>query len=205
MPRSRAWTGPLQDWPKAVELASERSSACSAPRRTSRREALLQGRTRPAARCSAACCPSLEAKVSDIGAKMKQGKLSDLQPGASTSSSAASWRSGSASGVGDTVNGLRPRIQQHAGRRDAARRERFTVVGIFEAGAQEYDLGLALVHLDDAQKLMRMGDGVTGVRLKLDDLWKAWPVARDLAERMDDRTCTGCATGRATTPISSAR
>jgi lipoprotein-releasing system permease protein len=61
---------------------------------------------------------------------------------------------------------------------------RFTIVGIFEAGAQEYDLGLALVHMTDAQKLTRMGDGVTGVRLKLDDLWNAWPIARDLATRM---------------------
>jgi len=64
------------------------------------------------------------------------------------------------------------------------RAKRFTVVGIFEAGAQEYDLGLAVVHLADAQKLNRMGEGVTGVRLKLVDLWDAWPVARDLAERL---------------------
>jgi lipoprotein-releasing system permease protein len=34
----------------------------------------------------------------------------------------------------------------------------------------------------DAQKLVRLGDGVTGVRLKLDDLWNAWPIARDLAD-----------------------
>jgi lipoprotein-releasing system permease protein len=64
------------------------------------------------------------------------------------------------------------------------RAKRFTVVGIFEAGAQEYDLGLALVHLSDAQRLGRMGEGVTGVRLKLVDLWQAWPVARDLSDQM---------------------
>ena len=65
------------------------------------------------------------------------------------------------------------------------RAKRFTVVGVFEAGAQEYDLGLALVHLADAQRLGRMGEGVTGVRLKLTDMWEAWPVARDLSDRMD--------------------
>ena len=65
------------------------------------------------------------------------------------------------------------------------RAKRFTVVGVFEAGAQEYDLGLALVHLSDAQRLGRMGEGVTGVRLKLTDMWEAWPVARDLSDRME--------------------
>ena len=71
------------------------------------------------------------------------------------------------------------------GTNDLPRAARFTVVGIFEAGAQEYDLGLALVHLGDAQRLGRMGEGVTGVRLKLVDLWDAWPVARDLSQRMN--------------------
>ena len=64
------------------------------------------------------------------------------------------------------------------------RARRFTVVGIFEVGAQEYDFGLAVIHMTDAQKLLRMDQGVTGVRLKLDDLWNAWPLARDLANRL---------------------
>jgi lipoprotein-releasing system permease protein len=51
---------------------------------------------------------------------------------------------------------------------------------------QEYDLQLAVVHLADAQKLLRMGDGVTGVRLKLTDLFQSWHVARDLADRMGE-------------------
>jgi lipoprotein-releasing system permease protein len=62
--------------------------------------------------------------------------------------------------------------------------KRFTVSGIFEAGYQEYDKGMAVVHLADAQRLLRMGDGVTGVRLKLHDMDLAWDVARDLALRL---------------------
>ena len=61
---------------------------------------------------------------------------------------------------------------------------RFNVVGIFEAGAQEYDFGLALVHMQDMQRMGRMGDKVTGVRLRLTDLWNAWEVARDLTDQM---------------------
>ena len=59
--------------------------------------------------------------------------------------------------------------------------KQFEVVGIFEAGMFEYDSALALVHLADAQALYRMGDGVSGVRLKLDDLFAAPRVARELA------------------------
>ena len=60
------------------------------------------------------------------------------------------------------------------------RLKQFTVVGIFEAGMYEYDSGLALIHMADAQKLYRMGDRVSGVRLKLDDLFAAPRVAREL-------------------------
>jgi len=61
------------------------------------------------------------------------------------------------------------------------RMKQFTVVGIFEVGMFEYDSGLALVHMGDAQKLYQMEDRVTGVRLKLDDLFAAPRVVRELA------------------------
>ena len=57
----------------------------------------------------------------------------------------------------------------------------FRVVGVFEVGMFEFDSGLALIHLADAQKLYRLGDAVSGVRLKLDDLFAAPRVARELA------------------------
>lgn len=49
----------------------------------------------------------------------------------------------------------------------------------------EYDSGMALVNLQDAQALYRMGDAVTGVRLKLDDLFAAPRIARELAGLID--------------------
>ena len=59
----------------------------------------------------------------------------------------------------------------------------FHVAGVFEVGMYEFDSGLALIDIDDARKLYRM-DGVSGVRLKLDDLFAAPAVARDLAGRL---------------------
>src|SRR5207302_5547039 len=56
----------------------------------------------------------------------------------------------------------------------------FRVVGVFEIGMYEFDSGLALIDLNDAQKLYRLGDAVSGVRLKLDDLFAAPRVAHEL-------------------------
>jgi len=68
-----------------------------------------------------------------------------------------------------TPAGILPRLRQ------------FTVVGIFNVDHFEFDSGLALVRLEDAQKLFRYGDEVSGVRLKLKDLFRSGAVARDLA------------------------
>jgi len=56
----------------------------------------------------------------------------------------------------------------------------FRVVGVFEIGMYEFDSGLALIEISDAQKLYRLGDAVSGVRLKLDDMFAAPTVAREL-------------------------
>jgi lipoprotein-releasing system permease protein len=57
----------------------------------------------------------------------------------------------------------------------------FKVVGIFNAGMYEFDRNLAYVNLDDAARLYRMGDHVTGLRLKLTDLFIAPRLVRELA------------------------
>jgi len=62
--------------------------------------------------------------------------------------------------------------------------KRFNVVGVFEIGMHEYDSGLAIVHIKDASRLYRMGEKVTGVRLKLDDIFDAPYIARELVEQL---------------------
>jgi lipoprotein-releasing system permease protein len=71
-----------------------------------------------------------------------------------------------------TPAGLLPRVKQ------------FTVVGLFNVGMFEYDAGLALIHLQDAQQLYQMGEAVSGVRLKLKDLFESRTVARDLVSTL---------------------
>ncbi len=63
------------------------------------------------------------------------------------------------------------------------RLKRFTVSGIFEVGMYEYDFKLALVHMDDLQKLLRMPVGsAEGIRIKMDDLMQARSIAREIGE-----------------------
>jgi lipoprotein-releasing system permease protein len=57
----------------------------------------------------------------------------------------------------------------------------FNVVGLFAVGMSDYDRGAAFLHLKDAAKLMRLGDGVTGIRLKLTDMFQAPLLARQIA------------------------
>ncbi len=60
------------------------------------------------------------------------------------------------------------------------RLKRFTVVGIFEMGHNQYDANMALIHIRDAQVLFKMKDLVTGLRLKLDDLYNAPRISRQI-------------------------
>jgi lipoprotein-releasing system permease protein len=64
------------------------------------------------------------------------------------------------------------------------RLRRFTLVGIFEVGMFEYDRGIAFIHLEDGARLFRLDDAVSGVRIKLDDLFAAPRIAQELADRL---------------------
>ncbi|MCB5186375.1 lipoprotein-releasing ABC transporter permease subunit [Methylobacillus gramineus] len=127
--------------------------------------------------------PSDEDKVAELGSHMRAGKLDALRPGEFGVVLGSELAQSLGVVLGDKVvlmapqgqftpTGVVPRIKQ------------FKVVGLFEIGMYEYDAGLALIHMDDAAKLYRMGSSVSGVRLKLDDLFSAPQVARQLGERL---------------------
>ncbi len=127
--------------------------------------------------------PEEEVKVVDIAGSMKSGKLDALRPGEFGIVLGADLarflrvlpddKVVLISPQGNvTPAGFIPRLKQ------------FTVVGIFEVGMFEYDSGLALVHLKDAQALYQHGETVSGVRLKLEDLFEARTVAQDLRSKL---------------------
>ncbi len=57
------------------------------------------------------------------------------------------------------------------------RMKQFKVVGIFNVGMYEYDSSLAFISLNDAQRFFDMGDAVTGIEIKVDDVYRAKEVA----------------------------
>jgi lipoprotein-releasing system permease protein len=122
--------------------------------------------------------PGLEGGVADFGTHMKSGSLQDLKPGEFGIVLGSEVARALGAGVGDSVVAIVPQgIVTPAGM--LPRVKSFKVVGIFEIGMFEFDSGLALIDLTDAQKLYRL-DGVSGVRLKLHDMDQAPEVAQSL-------------------------
>ena len=127
--------------------------------------------------------PDQEVKVSDIGTHMKAGRLEDLKAGGFDIVLGSELAQILGVEVGDKVDLMIPEASvTPAG--ILPRFRRFTVSGIFQVGHYEFDRGLVLMHLNDAQALYRMGDRVTGVRLKLRDMFKAQQVVREIAGQL---------------------
>lgn len=126
--------------------------------------------------------PHQERQVTDLERNMKEGGLDALREVPEGIILGKALADGLGVKLGDPVNvvspvgggvtplGMAPRVKQ------------FTLVGIFEAGMYEYDAGLAYIPIPAAQAFFRMGESVTGVEVKLDDIYRAPQVAGRLQE-----------------------
>ena len=93
--------------------------------------------------------------------------------------------------VGDTVTLLSPQNQAAKGAiSDVANMfptfRDFTIVATFKVDMQWYDAGTAYIHMDDAAELFEMPNHVTGLRVQLDDLYKAPEVTTAIADKSTD-------------------
>ncbi|MDY1032256.1 lipoprotein-releasing ABC transporter permease subunit [Stenotrophomonas sp. CFBP8980] len=171
---------PMSDWQRAVDVAYqdprvagaapyiEIQAMISGPRVQG---ALVQG-----------VDPAMEPKVSVVAEKMKKGRFDSLTQGSYNiilGQELATWLGVD---VGDQVVATLAEVQ---GTPMGAipRMKRFTVSGIFEAGYNEIDRGVAFANMKDLERVLRI-DGATGVRLKLHDMDQALTVGVDLAQRL---------------------
>ncbi|HAT31287.1 MAG TPA: lipoprotein-releasing ABC transporter permease subunit [Janthinobacterium sp.] len=126
--------------------------------------------------------PEEEPTVSDVAAQVKLGSFKDLKEGAFNIVLGIELARQLHANLGEKVTlmlaqgqvtpaGVLPRMRS------------FTVVGIFEAGHNEFDSGLAFIHIGDAERLLRL-DGPSGLRLRLVDMNRAPQVAMDLKASM---------------------
>ena len=140
--------------------------------------------------------PVKEPKVTKVAANVKHGQIDDL---ASTpmferkNRTVAKTKPGIILGkelalrlglfVGNNVNvvspvgpisalGMTPKIRP------------FQVVGIFESGMYEYDSSLAYISLQEAQKFFSLGNSVTGIQVKVQDVFTANETASHIEESL---------------------
>ncbi len=82
-------------------------------------------------------------------------------------------------GVGDRLNVISPMgTMTPAG--PVPRMTTFKVSGIFEFGMYEYDSSVAFISIKNAQKFFRLGDTVTGIEVKINDIYSAEKIADDI-------------------------
>jgi lipoprotein-releasing system permease protein len=174
--------GRLADWPKLTEQVRRNPEViASAPYLMA--EGLLSHGRPVHGTIIRGILPELEDTVADIGANMRDGGLDTLVAGEYRIVLGIDLARSIGASVGDRVVLIAPQGQvTPAG--ILPRLRRFTVTGIFELKNYQYDSALALIHLEDAQKLFRFDDAVSGIRLKVEDLFAAPRIARDLSQSL---------------------
>ena len=124
--------------------------------------------------------PAQERSVSGLESLLVAGSLDALSPSGWNILLGSALARELGVGVGDqVVLAISQGMVTPAG--VVPRLRRFTVGGIFAAGMYEFDRNLAFVHLDDAARLWRSGTRVTGLRLTLEDMFRAPQVSREIA------------------------
>ncbi len=171
--------GPLADWERVRDFALGYDAVRAAAPYVEGQGLLLQRELLSGAALRG-IEPRLEAEVAGLDTMMTEGSLDALEAGA--------WRIILGEALAEALEvtpgdrvvlvipegtvtpaGIMPRLR------------RFEVAGVFRAGMYEYDRSLALLHLDDARRLYRLGDGVSGVRLSMADVFTAGSEVRRIA------------------------
>ncbi len=172
-------SGRLADWPERARQAEEHPAVyATAPYVEG--QALLVHNERLSGVELRGIEPALEDAVSGIDSVMTQGELSSLQPRGFGIVLGIELAQELGATVGDLVTVyLAEGIVTPAG--VLPRTKRFTVTGIYRVGMYEFDRRLAFIHLQDAQRLYRRNDTVSGVRLAVSDIYAAPVIVREVA------------------------
>jgi lipoprotein-releasing system permease protein len=85
--------------------------------------------------------------------------------------------------AGDSLFMLAPRAMRSAVTHVPAM-ERLRVLATIETGLYDFDSALSYLHLADAQELMRLGDAVTGLAVRLDDIFRALEIKQRIVDEL---------------------
>lgn len=172
-------SGRLDDWRHRVEQARENVAVSGAAPYVDG-QALLVLRQQLSGAELRGIDPELEDEVSGVANVMTAGTLDSLQPGSFGIVLGIELAQALGAEVGDLVT-----VTLAEGRVTPAgvmpRTKRFKVGGIYRVGMYEFDRRLAFVNLEDAQRLYRRGDSVSGVRIAVTDIYRAPEIVREVA------------------------
>lgn len=183
----KGFDGELSNWPTYVEIASKNRDVLAAAPFIQQQGMFSQDQAVRGA-IIRGIEPEMEDKVADFSRFMRKdgaGKLADLRPGEFNVVLGKELAAALGVRLGDKVTLIAPQglVTPAA---VLPRVKQLRVVGIFEAGMYEYDAGLALMSMKDAQAIYQMGDKVSGVRLKLTDMFRAPQIAEGLNGDLPD-------------------
>jgi lipoprotein-releasing system permease protein len=176
------YAGSLEDWQSLVQILEDQPSILAmAP--YVQGESMLSKGTRVSGALIRGVLPEMEGGVSDVVSHINGGDLEKLVEGEYGIILGSELAVALGAGIGDLVTVVSPQVTIGP-TGILPRLRRFTVVGIFEVGMYEYDRGVALVHIKDAARLFKLDDNVTGLRLKLEDIYDAPGLARRLSAQL---------------------
>lgn len=171
--------GALSEWQPLREKLSEQPSVAGAAPFIEKQVMITSEYGSPQGVLLQGIVPQFQDGVSDVNhpKHMEQGNFSDFEP----------RKYGIALGIelanhlnvvmGDKVTVISPKAKvTPAGL--IPRMKRFTVTAIYRMRLQDYDSSTAFIHLEDAERLFKMKNKISGVRVKLDDLFQAEPIAQ---------------------------
>ena len=175
--------GGLDDWQAVAEtVAADPDVVAAAP--LVQIEGMLRAGSNLQAVMVNGVDPVREAGLADGMLNMVEGSLGDLAAGRRSIILGRLLAYDLRAAIGDGVTLLVPRPVGDGTMEPVL--ERFTVTGIFEAGIQDHDARLALAHYADAAAILDLGDAVSAIRFRADDVMAAPAVARRLAGRIAD-------------------
>jgi lipoprotein-releasing system permease protein len=170
--------GYLTNWQQIADRVTKHAGVDSAAPYI-RKEVMLSNGRRVSGSLVRGIEPALEKEVSQIESKMVSGTLSDLKPGEFGIVLGRELANSLGVYEGDRVTVITPQATTTAVG-VMPRLRRFKVVGVFDVGMHQFDSAMSYVHITDAGKLFSLKDRVSGVRLKLYDLFEAQKVSKEL-------------------------
>jgi lipoprotein-releasing system permease protein len=174
--------GPMRDW-RDLQAQLRRQPGVQAAVPYIASQAMFANGARMVGANVRGVLPAEERTATGLAQHVIAGSLDDLKPGSYATILGSALAHELNVRVGDSVVLIAPEgTATPSG--VVPRMRRFTVAGLFHSGMYEYDRGLALVHLDDAARLFRSGDGVTGLRLAFADPLSAPTMVRRLARAL---------------------